>query len=124
MNMRAYAHWEIGREYSRLGVWNLEVCSDDTLNELTASKYEIMDSHGKVKIERKDKVKERLGVSPDMSDALLLAFLDMNWTAGVPDMSLMGQDLLTGNVEASDMLVNSPLSAGQDSRWSMMTELF
>lgn len=124
MNMRAYAHWEIGREYSRLGTWNLEACSDDTLNELTASKYEIMDSFGKIKIERKDKVRERLGVSPDMSDALLLAFLDMNWTAGVPDMSLMGQDLLAGNVEASDMLTNGPLSAGQDSRWSMMTELF
>lgn len=123
MNMRAYAHWQIGREYSRLGVWNLEKCSDDTINELCASLYEIMDSHGKIKIERKDKVKERIGVSPDMSDALLLAFLDMNWTAGVPDMSLMGQDLLA-NVGASDMLEQGPAAVAYDNRWSMMTEIF
>ncbi len=74
LNKRAEVYWEVGRENSRLRTWDLGVLDDDTIAELTASTYEIMDSKGKIKIEPKDKIIERLGASPDRAEALLLAF--------------------------------------------------
>jgi hypothetical protein len=74
LNMRAYLWWQVGRENSRLGLWDLGECDDDTINELTTPRYVIMDSFGKIKIESKKEVKKRLGFSPDQADALLLAF--------------------------------------------------
>lgn len=97
LNIRAYMHWIIGREYCRLKKWDLTRLSDDTIAELTASKYEIMDSAGKVKIERKDEIIKRMGISPDSSDALLLAFLDRRYMAIMPDMELMTTDVLSGS---------------------------
>jgi len=96
LNMRAYAHWEIGREYSRLGTWDLGVVDDDVIHELTTPRYEIMDSFGKIKVERKEKIRERLGFSPDHSDALLLAFLDMNWEGSMPAPQAFATDLTSG----------------------------
>ncbi len=93
LNMRAYAHWQVGRELSRLGTWDLTGVDDDLIHELTVSKYEIMDSHGKIKVERKEKVKARLGFSPDQADALLLAFLDWNRTAVMHAPAVLGEDL-------------------------------
>lgn len=95
-NMRAWAHWEIGREYSRLGTWDLAEVDDDVIHELTTPRYEIMDSMGKIKVERKEKIRERLGFSPDHSDALLLAFIDLNWEAKMPAPNAMSQDLTVG----------------------------
>lgn len=107
LNMRAYAHWEVGRENSRLHRWDLTRLDDDTLHELTTPRYEIVDSGGMIKIEKKDKIIKRLGHSPDLSDALLLAFIDTTFEVVLPPQDLMTQDLLAGH-----------RFAGQDSFYS------
>jgi hypothetical protein len=66
----------VGRELSRLGLWDLTSVSDDVIAELCEPRYEIMGSGGKIKIESKDEVIKRLKRSPDLADALLLAFYD------------------------------------------------
>lgn len=75
LNKRAEIYWTVGRELSRLQQWDLSEVDDDVIHELSASRYEIMDSQGKIKIEPKDNVIKRLKVSPDRAEALLLAFL-------------------------------------------------
>lgn len=97
LNMRAFLHWVIGRESCRLKQWDLTRVDDDTIHELTASRYEIMDSKGKVKIERKDEIIKRMGLSPDKSDALLLAFLETHHEAIMPNLDLMTTDVLAGS---------------------------
>lgn len=74
LNKRAELWWDVGRESARLKLWDLTNVSDDVIAELCEPRYEIMDSGGKIKIERKDEVIKRLGRSPDLADALLLAF--------------------------------------------------
>jgi hypothetical protein len=74
LNRRAEIYWTVGREMSRLKLWDLSEVDEHVLHELTASRYEIMDSKGKIKIEKKDQVIKRLKVSPDRAEALLLAF--------------------------------------------------
>lgn len=74
LNKRAEIYWNTGRERSRLRQWDLELVDDDVIAELTASQYELLDSYGKIKIEPKKDVIERLGYSPDRAEALLLAF--------------------------------------------------
>lgn len=81
MNVRAEAWWN-GRELSRDGRWSLTHLSDDDIAELTTPRYEIADSTGKIKIEPKDKVRERLGRSPDVADAVLLAFFQPSTIQG------------------------------------------
>lgn len=93
LNMRAYAHWEIGREYSRLGKWDLSQVDDDLIHELTTPRYEIIDSSGRLKIESKDKVIKRLGHSPDLSDAILLAYVETFTVATPPPMELLERDI-------------------------------
>ena len=95
LNKRAEVYWQVGRERSRLRNWDLTDVDDDTIAELTASTYEVMDSYGKIKIEPKDKVIERLGASPDRGEALLLAFYDQHQPVQV--RSLGDRDLLAGN---------------------------
>lgn len=76
LNKRAEVWWTVGREKSRLNLWDLTILNDDAINELTTPKYEIMDSQGKIKVERKEEVIKRLRRSPDIADALLLAFYE------------------------------------------------
>lgn len=94
LNMRAYAHWEVGREYSRLKKWDLTRGDDDLIHELTASRYKMIDSNGRIQIERKDEIRKRMGLSPDRSDSLLLAFLDMSTKLILPNTEALDQDLL------------------------------
>jgi hypothetical protein len=77
LNKRAEIWWA-GRERSRPGIetWDLSAVDDDVIHELTSPKYEILDNHGKIKIEPKDNIIKRLGFSPDRAEALLLAFLE------------------------------------------------
>lgn len=75
LNIRAEAWWN-GRELSRNKAWSLAALDNDAIAELTMPRYEIVDSSGKLKIEKKDEVRERLGRSPDIADALLMAFFD------------------------------------------------
>lgn len=93
-NKRAELWWH-GRELSRLGLWNLEVIDDDTLQELTTPLYELTDSKGKVKIQKKDEIIKTLGRSPDSAEALLLAFWDKPTEMIMPDLDLSDFDLLT-----------------------------
>lgn len=73
--LRDQLWWEVGRQLSVDGVWDLSECDDSTINQLLSVKYEI-DSAGRVKVEPKDETKKRLKRSPDDADALLLAFYD------------------------------------------------
>lgn len=101
VNKRAELWWNVGREKSRLQTWDLSRVDDDVIAELTAPRYEIMDSGGRIKIEAKDNVRARMGRSPDLADALLLAFYEATYQGEVsPAMtgaaSLAGTDLLRG----------------------------
>lgn len=73
-NRRAELWWTVGRELVRKREINLTTIDDDTAAELTAPKYKIIDSNGKILVESKDDIRARLGRSPDMADALLMAF--------------------------------------------------
>lgn len=101
VNLRAQVWWTIGREYSRLGRWDLTTVDDDTIAELTSPAYEIMDSQGRIKIEAKDKVRDRLGRSPDTADALLLAFWEVDY-GGAVSPGVGG----TGGMATMDLLKN------------------
>jgi hypothetical protein len=85
INKRAEMWWDVGRERCRTKGWDLSGLDrralDDVLHELTMPKYEIVDSHGKIKIEAKEKIKDRLGASPDLAEALLLCFTPASWAA-------------------------------------------
>lgn len=88
LNLRAEVYWEVGRELSRLQSWDLSQIDDDIAVELAASRYVIVDSRGKIKIEPKDEVRKRLGASPDRAEALLLAFYEPGTGATVASTSL------------------------------------
>lgn len=74
VNLRAELWWEIGREWSQDGAWDLSEVDDDTLNELAAPKY--FEKKGRVQVESKDEIRKRIGRSTDNADALLLAAYD------------------------------------------------
>jgi hypothetical protein len=71
--LRDQIWWEIGRELSYTGGWDLSNLPDSTINQLCAPTYDL-DSHGHIKVEQKKDTRERLRRSPDEADALLLAF--------------------------------------------------
>lgn len=75
VNIRAEAYWN-GRTLSRDKKWSLANLKEEHVDELTCARYEIKDSNGKIQVESKDEIKKRLGRSPDVSDAILLAFYD------------------------------------------------
>lgn len=88
VNLRAELWWEIGREYSRLNMWDLANIDEDTINELSVPKYEIVDSNGKIKVESKKAVRARMqGLSPDKADALLLAYYEKHHEIDTADTS-------------------------------------
>lgn len=109
LNRRAEIYWTVGRELSRLHQWDLTEVDNDVIHELGASRYEILDSQGKIKIEPKDHVIKRLRVSPDRAEALLLAFFDKNVSArGISSAaSMMASGNLLSGVSPTDRL--SPL---------------
>jgi hypothetical protein len=80
-NRRAELWWQVGRELIRKQLINLTTIDDDTAAELTAPKYKIVDSSGKIQVEAKDDIRARLGRSPDMADALLMAFDESTFVA-------------------------------------------
>lgn len=71
--LRDQLWWEIGRELSQSGGWDLTDIDETTVAQLIAPKYGI-DSTGRVKVEPKLETIKRLGNSPDRADALLLAY--------------------------------------------------
>lgn len=73
-NLKAEIWWEVGREYSRLGLWDLTELDDEVILELSEPRY--VEVNGKIRIESKPDVKKRIGRSTDNADAVLLAFYE------------------------------------------------
>ena len=71
--LRDQIWWELGRDLSETGGWDLADLDDMTVAQLIAPTYK-HDANGRVKIEPKEETRKRLGRSPDDADALLLAY--------------------------------------------------
>ncbi len=71
--LRDQMWWEVGRDLSMSGGWDLSAVDDATIAQLLAPKYGL-DASGRIKVEPKDETRKRLGRSPDDADALLLAY--------------------------------------------------
>jgi hypothetical protein len=71
-NTRA-EYWWMARELSERGEWDLSNLKDDTVAQLLNPRYSINLS-GKILIEKKEDIKDRLGRSPDNAEALILAY--------------------------------------------------
>lgn len=71
-NTRA-EYWWMARTLSEEGGWDLSNCDDSTIAQLTNPRWSLNPS-GKILIEKKDDIRERLGRSPDNAEALILAF--------------------------------------------------
>lgn len=77
-NVRAEMWWEVGRELSRTGGWDLSVMdnADTTVAQLLEPGWDTAPAGGAIRIESKDEIRKRLKRSPDNADALLLAFYE------------------------------------------------
>lgn len=73
-NLRSEMWWDIGRELSQDGGWDLTDVDDDAIAQLIAPRYSL-DSAGRTRVEKKEDTIKRIGHSPDDADALLLAYL-------------------------------------------------
>jgi len=73
LNVRAFAYWQLRDALDpAVGGGLIALPPDpDLLAELTAARYELVG--GKLKLEPKDEITERLGRSPDLADAVVLA---------------------------------------------------
>ena len=82
-NMRAYLHWCVRDWLDPRNKTGAALPPDDELlEELTAIKWSFRSS-GDIIIEKKDDIKERLGRSPDKSDALCNTFYPMSEEEGL-----------------------------------------
>jgi len=68
-NQRAQAWWELGQHFAK-GEIGCQRMSDNLRAELATPTYSFR--NGKVLIEPKDKIKERLGRSPDEADCYVM----------------------------------------------------
>lgn len=82
VNLRAEAFWEL-RKVLEAGAVALP--RDDQLwDELTALRWSV-DSQGRVALEAKDALRDRIGRSPDKADAVAMCFWWRPGRAGVPE---------------------------------------
>lgn len=74
-NLRAEMWWNLGRELSAQGGWDLSKMenADNTCAQLLQPRWQL-DSKGRIQVEPKDDIRKRTGRSPDNADALLLAY--------------------------------------------------
>lgn len=78
LNVRAAAWWKMRELLDPESGFNVRLPPDDDLTgDLTTPRWSITSS-GKVKVESKDDIRSRLGRSPDVGDAVVLAF----WGSG------------------------------------------
>lgn len=100
--------WFLGRELSRTKHWDLSALNrdvqDQLIRELTMPEYEIMAAKGQVKIEAKERIIDRLGASPDLAEAALLAFVPASWAAETKTNALLAAPSLLGAIGAGDLL--------------------
>ncbi|MFD3917130.1 hypothetical protein [Streptomyces sp. NPDC058603] len=75
LNLRAELWWVIGRGLSERGGWDLAMMdnADMTVAQMLEPRWDV-DPQGRIRVEKKDEIRKRLGRSPDNADALLLAF--------------------------------------------------
>lgn len=112
-NRRAEMWW-LGRELSRTANWDfsrLDVdVQDQLIRELTMPDYKIVDAQGKVQIEAKKKIIERLGASPDLAESALLAFVPASWSAETHTDGLLAAPSLLGALAPGDLISGRSLS--------------
>jgi len=78
INWRAAAWWNMREMLDPMNKFDLALPPDDQLrSELVAPEWTLT-SGGRIKIEAKDAVKERLGRSPDAADAVVMSFWQTN----------------------------------------------
>lgn len=84
-NLRAEIYWRLRERFQKgeIDLTRLSRSHYDRLSgELTAMKFKYT-SAGKIILESKEEMKKRLGYSPDLADALALAFLEKQKRRGV-----------------------------------------
>lgn len=112
-NRRAEMWW-LGRELSRTHTWGFGALDidlqDQLIRELTLPLYKIRDAKGQVQIEAKKDIIERLGVSPDVAESALLAFVPASWGAETHTDGLLAAPSLLGATMPSDLLNARSLS--------------
>ena len=112
-NRRAEMWW-LGRELSRTRHWDFSALSPDTqdrlIRELTMPLYKIVAAKGQVQIEAKKDIIDRLGVSPDVAESVLLAFVPASWSAETHTDGLLAAPSLLENVLPGDLLGARSLS--------------
>jgi hypothetical protein len=75
VNLRAEMWWNVGREMSAAGLWDLSSMENaDTASAQLLWPRWFLDAKGRIQVESKDEIIRRNGRSPDNADALLLAF--------------------------------------------------
>ncbi|MER6235945.1 hypothetical protein ABT185_07695 [Streptomyces clavifer] len=81
LNLRAEIWWSLGRGLSESQGWDLAMMdnADTTVAQLLEPRWDT-DPKGRIRVEKKDEIRKRLGRSPDNADALLLAY----YSAGRP----------------------------------------
>ena len=75
LNLRAENYFELQDLFNNedIAIHLPKEISDDMMNDLLATKYQVVDSTGKVKVLSKTEIKKQTGgVSPDLADALML----------------------------------------------------
>jgi hypothetical protein len=74
VNMRAQAYWSL-RDWLNPQFNNKAMLpeDDELMEELSSTNY-VFDSRGRIQIESKDKIKKKIGRSPDKADSLSLTF--------------------------------------------------
>jgi hypothetical protein len=86
VNVKAAAWWGLRESLDPAWDPDIELPPDDMLlGDLTAPKWKV-ESNGRIRIEKKEEVKKRLGRSPDKADAVVMAFYD----TPVEDEAFMG----------------------------------
>jgi hypothetical protein len=73
-NVRAEAYWHLRTLFETGQIMIPE--DDELINELTQLKYKIVNSNGTIRLEEKEEMKTRLGKWPDLSDSLMLAYVE------------------------------------------------
>lgn len=106
-NRRAEMWW-LGRELSRTQSWGFAALGQDLqdqlIRELTMPIYKIRDAKGQVQIEAKKDIIERLGVSPDLAESALLAFVPTSWSAETHTDALLAAPSLLTAAGVGDLL--------------------
>ena len=71
VNLKAQMWWD-ARDAIRKGEWDVHQLSEQARNEMSKPRYG-RDNRGRIKIEGKEELIKRIGYSPDIADAVLLA---------------------------------------------------